>query len=237
MPDNHFANSLKPFKRESISNSILNVITDSILSGTLKPGDKLPTELELAENLGVGRNSVREAMKMLSSLGVVEVKRGAGMFIAKSMPSSILDQLVLSLAFHQGTSKELIELRFLIEIGVAELVIEKASEEEITRVEEANLKLKEAAEKKIDDSSYLRDLDLNVHYTLLELTENSFIMKIAKAIYRLFFASIEKTVEMDPYRAYKNHKLYIDALKKRDKELLRKKIREALSEWVEFVTK
>ena len=82
MPANKFSDSLKSIKRKPISAEILHMITDNILAGNLKPGDKLPTEFELAESLGVGRNSVREAIKMLHSLGVVEVKMGAGTFIA-----------------------------------------------------------------------------------------------------------------------------------------------------------
>ena len=235
MAPNNFTNSLKSIKREPISVTILNMITDEILSGNLKPGDKLPTEIELAENLGVGRNSVREAIKMLSSFGVIEVKMGAGTFIAESMPGAILDPLMLSLAFEQGTSKELVDLRFMIEIGAAELAIDAASDEDIAALEAANEKLKEAADKNINDPQYLRDVDLNVHYTLFGITGNRFVAKIGKAIYRLFFASIERTVEIDPYRAYRNHKLYIDAIKARDKETVAKKIRKALAEWMDYV--
>lgn len=237
MASNKLSSSLKSIKREPISVTILNMITDNILSGRLKPGDKLPTEIELAENLGVGRNSVREAIKMLSSFGVIEVKMGAGTFIAKSMPGAILDPLMLSLAFEQGTSKELVDLRFMIEIGAAEMAIDAASDEEIARLAAANGKLKEAADKNIDDPQYLRDVDLNVHYNLFEITGNRFVAKIGKTIYRLFFASIERTVEIDPYRAYRNHKLYIDAIKKRDKDTVGKKIRRALAEWMEYVNK
>ena len=84
---------------------------------------------------------------------------------------------------------------------------------------------------------YLREVDLNIHYTLFEITQNRFLAKIGKAIYRLFFASIEKTVELDPYKAYLNHKLYIDAIKARDSSSVAKKIREALAEWVDYVNK
>jgi GntR family transcriptional repressor for pyruvate dehydrogenase complex len=237
MASNNFSNSLKSIKREPISVTILNMITDEILSGNLKPGDRLPTEIELAENLAVSRNSVREAIKMLSSFGVIEVKMGAGTFIAESINGAILDPLMLSLAFEQGTSKELVDLRFMIEIGAAEMAIDAASDEEIAGLEAANEKLKEAADKKIEDAQYLRDVDLNVHYTLFEITGNRFVAKIGKAIYRLFFASIEKTVEIDPYRAYRNHKLYIDAIKNKDKESVGKKIREALSEWMDYVNR
>ncbi|MGB5746958.1 MAG: GntR family transcriptional regulator, partial [Desulfobacterales bacterium] len=104
MPANKFSDSLKSIKRKPISAEILHMITDNILAGNLKPGDKLPTEFELAESLGVGRNSVREAIKILHSMGVIEVKMGAGTFITRSMNGSILEPLILSLAFEQGTS-------------------------------------------------------------------------------------------------------------------------------------
>jgi GntR family transcriptional regulator, transcriptional repressor for pyruvate dehydrogenase complex len=237
MPISQFSNSLKSIKRKTISAEILNMITDSILAGDLKPGEKLPTETELAESLGVGRNSVREAVKMLLSLGVVEVRRGAGTFIATSMNGAILDPLLLSLAIEQGASRDLADLRLMIEIGTAKLVIEQAKDEDILRLEKANEELKKAAEKSITDSTYLRETDLNIHYTLFDITGNRFIAKIGKAIYRMFMASIEKTVEIDPYKAYLNHKLYIDAIKARDRASVGSKIREALAEWVEYVNK
>jgi DNA-binding FadR family transcriptional regulator len=211
------------------------MITDNILAGNLKPGDKLPTEFELAESLGVGRNSVREAIKMLHSLGVIEVKMGAGTFITRSMNGSIMEPLILSLAFEQGTTRELVDLRLMLEVGAAKLAIQDASDEEIERLAAANEKLREAAAMKNIDSKYLREVDLNIHYTLFEITKNRFVAKIGQAIYRLYFASIEKTVEIDPYRAYCNHKLYIDAIRARDKESVEAKIRQALAEWVDYV--
>jgi DNA-binding FadR family transcriptional regulator len=213
------------------------MITESIISRTLKPGDKLPTEFEFAELLGVGRNSVREAIKMLSSLGVIEVKRGAGTFIVEEISSSMLNPLILSLAFEQGTSKDLIEFRILIENSVAELVIEKASDEDIARLEEANKALKEAADRNIDDSHVLRDLDLNVHSVLFEITGNPLIAKIAHTIYTLFYASIEKSVKINPKHAYRGHQLWIEAIKNRNYKLYKEKFNETLSIWKEYVNR
>lgn len=235
MANNPFTGSMKPLNRESVSSSIMNMLTNYLLSKELKPGDKLPTESEFAQQLGVGRNSVREAIKMLSSLGIVEIKRGVGTFIAKSISTSIINPLILGLVFEQGTSRELFELRLLIETGAAELVIEKASDEDIEKLEEANRKLREAVESKTDDSRKLLDLDINFHHTLLEITENPLLAKIGKAIYILFFTSIEKTVKLDPMSGYKNHQLVIDAIKKRSKELVRNTMNESLSFWMAII--
>jgi len=228
-----FTLPLKPLERESVSSAVMNQIVNYLLSGELKPGDKLPTEHEFAQQLGVGRNSIREAIKMLSSIGVVEIKRGAGTFIAESMSSSILNPLILSLVFEQGASRELLELRFLLDTGVAELVIEKASDQGIKRLEEANQKLhEEALKEQHENSQVLRDIDLDFHRLFYELAGNKLLDKIAQAIYTLFFASNEKTVGADPVTAYENHQKVIDAMKQRNVELLRKRTRESLADYL-----
>jgi DNA-binding FadR family transcriptional regulator len=236
MNKNNFHNSLAKLNRTSISDTILNMITEGILSGNLKPGDKLPTELEFVNRLGVGRNSVREAIKVLSSLGVTETRRGSGTYIAESYSGSVLNPLILSLAFDQGTSRELIELRLAIETCAAEMAVENATEEDIERIEEKNNKLRDANKRNIRDSHVLRDLDLDVHFTLFEITHNSLFEKIAKAVYRLFYASLEKSIQIDLANSYNNHKLYIDAIKNRDIDHVRMKIKEGLSFWRDMMS-
>ena len=147
----------------------------------------------------------------------------------------MLNPLILRLAFEQGTSKELIELRIILETSAAELVVDNATDEDIGRLEEANRRLKYAADKKVTDPHFLRDLDLNVHYTLIEITHNTLFEKFAKALYRMFFASIEKTVVIDPGQAYRNHQMYIEAIKRRDKSLARERFKESLAVWINYI--
>jgi GntR family transcriptional repressor for pyruvate dehydrogenase complex len=235
MPKNSISASIKRIHRESVPSSIINMITDLLITKELKPGDQLPTELELAQQLGVGRNSVREAVKSLSYLGVVEIRRGIGTFVAEFMPASVLNPLVLELVFEKKTSREIIELRLLIETAVAEMVIQKASDNDIQKLDEANNRLRNAAGAKHIDSQHLRDLDINFHETLLQLTDNRPLQKIGKVIYTLFLASIEKTVEQDPLRAAGNHQLIIDAIKRRDPALLRRHMKKSLSLWMDYL--
>ena len=227
-----FTLPLKPLERASVSSTVMDQIVQYLLSGELKPGDKLPTELEFAQQLGVGRNSIREAIKMLSSIGVIEIKRGAGTFIAESVSPSILNPLILSLVFEQGASNELLELRFLLDTGVAELVIDKAGDQDIKRLEDANQTFQAEALKTHHENPHaLRDFDLNFHRLFYELAGNSLLDKIAQAIYTLFFASIEQSVEADPVTAYEHHQNIIEAIKQRDVGLLRKRMRESLSNY------
>ena len=227
--------TIQPLNRESVTSSIINRLTDLLISGNLKPGDKLLTEMELAQHLGVGRNSVREAIKMLSYLGVIEIRRGIGTFVANSMPASVVNPMVLGLVFEQKTSREIIELRLLIETAIGEMVIQKAGAEDIKQLKAANERLQKAAARMDSSSQQLRDLDIGFHETLLELTDNKPLKKVGKAIYALFLASIETTVKQDPERAVRNHQLIIEAVEKRDPELLRKHMKESLSFWMDYI--
>jgi len=221
--------------RKPISSLIVELITNYLLSGELKPGDKLPTEMSLAQKLGVGRNSVREALKMLSSIGVLEVHKGAGTFIAKTMKTSILNPLVLSLVFEQGTSKDLIELRLLLEIGSAELALPKITEKDLQRLEELTDDLKKEGEKRKRDPKKLLEIDLAFHMALHRMAGNKLLFKLVEPIYTIFFASIEKSVGRAPQRAYKNHRMVIDALRKGDIDLIRRNMRESMKIWMNVV--
>lgn len=78
----------------SVVDSVIDVIVSSIIRGELKPGDKLPTEMELSKNLGVARNSIREAIKILVAYGVIYIKRAGGTFVCDSYNQKMLDPML-----------------------------------------------------------------------------------------------------------------------------------------------
>ncbi|MBN1835938.1 MAG: FadR family transcriptional regulator [Spirochaetales bacterium] len=235
-PRKSIVDSLPRIGRGTIPASIMEILTDYLLSGELKPGDKLPTEIDLARKLGVGRNSVREAIKMLSSVGVLEAIRGSGIYVAESVSASMLNPLILGLVFEQRTSGELIQLRLLLDTGAAEMALERIQDDEVDRLEAINLRLEREGKKADHDRHRLRDLDLSFHRELYRASGNRLLAKVGEAIYRLFYASIEKTVEADPEGAYKNHEKIIDALRKRDPRLVRESTRDSLSYWMQYLS-
>lgn len=230
--DNTDGNSLK---RESVSSSIANMIVDYITAKKLKPGDQLPTEQEFMTHLGVGRNSVREAVKMLSFLGVVEIRKGIGSYITDSISSSALNPLVLSLAFEQGLSMDLLELRILIDSGVGAIVIDKADEDSIALLEKTNEQIGESIRNLDQDTIPLKELDFAFHQAMFRIAENSLVEKIGMAVYKLFNFAMEKSMVADPEQAYQNHKLIIEAIKERNKAKLIENTRKSLAVWSKFV--
>lgn len=230
--DNTQGNSLK---RETVSSSIANMIVDYITAKKLKPGDQLPTEQEFMTHLGVGRNSVREAVKMLSFLGVVEIRKGVGSYITDSISSSALNPLVLSLAFEQGLSMDLIELRILIDSGVGAIVIDKADEDGIDLLEQTNEQIGKSIKNRDQDTVPLKELDFAFHQAMFKIAENPLVEKIGMAVYKLFNFAMEKSMVADPEQAYQNHKLIIEAIKERDKAKLIENTRKSLTVWSKFV--
>ena len=226
---------LKPSKRENVSSKIMDMLVDLLLNRKLLPGDKLPTEPELASILGVGRNSVREALKMLGSFGVIEIKRGVGTFISKSLNPSAFNPLILSLIYNQEQQKEFLELRYFFEVAAVDLAINRMEDKTIAKLDSINQKIhKEAIQLEIDNSK-VRALDFDFHNALLAATNNPFFIRLGEAMYKLFYSSIGSIKFDQAIDTYKNHEMIIKSIKEKDVESLRKTIWDSLIFWSEYV--
>ena len=130
---------------EQVADGIMNLIQET----PYKAGDKLPTEKELCESTGAGRNTVREALKILASRNVLEIRQGAGTFVSEKqgIPD---DPLGFSMVNdHVKLTKDLLQVRIMLEPQIAALAAQCAKEHEIKELEEI-LEEMEAAMKKLD---------------------------------------------------------------------------------------
>lgn len=233
-----FLRNAEPVRWNSVSKFIMNKIIQGMLDGELRPGDKLPTEAELSTHFGAGRNSVREAIKMLSAIGAIQIRRGEGTFVADTLSEEMLNPLILSLVFAQGNALELMEIRLVLETAAAGLVARKASAADIKELQQANERLLREARRGTHEGHVLRDLDMDFHRVFYRITRNRLLIKISDAIYSLFHASIEQTVDADPELAYRNHQKIIDALQKNATEHeLQDAIQQSLSYWEKYVSR
>ena len=126
---------LKSLKKESVVQSVINRLTEGMRSGELKPGDRIPPEPELAETLGVARSSVREAIKILTYLGVLESKRSEGTFVCSGYSESMIDPMVYGIILNQDSFENLMELREMTEVGMIRLAMEHHDEHELAELE------------------------------------------------------------------------------------------------------
>ena len=101
-------------KKQSAVDIVINRIVDDVLTGRYKPGDKLPTEMQLAEMMSMSKNTVREAIKILVAYGAVEIRRPEGTFITHSFTPKMLNPVIYSLLFSKSNADDLLGLRRMI---------------------------------------------------------------------------------------------------------------------------
>ena len=97
-----------PIASKSVVDRIIDETTSAIIDGSLKPGDKIPTEMELCESFQVGRNSVREAIKILEAFGVVYIKRAEGTFVSSSFNNRMLDSILYGLILQKESTDDIV---------------------------------------------------------------------------------------------------------------------------------
>ena len=115
----------KEIGNKSVVEQIVDSIVNAIIDGKIKPGDKIPTEAELCATMNVGRNSVREAIKILVAYGVLVIKRAEGTFVTKGYNNKMLYPVLYGIILKENAANQVIELRKIIDDGILHLVIEK----------------------------------------------------------------------------------------------------------------
>ena len=127
--------SLTPLERPPlVSRSVQDAIRNYVIAERLQPGDALPAETELARQLGVGRNSVREAVKALESLGILEVRRGSGLFVRDFSLEPLLDSLPYAMMSDVEDLADVFEVRRILEVGVIEKAMQTMPPSSIERL-------------------------------------------------------------------------------------------------------
>ena len=173
---------------------VVNSIKELLLTKRVLPGDRLPSEAELCKLLAVSRGSVREAMKVLSALGIVDIKRGDGTYIATGSGKVVFDPLLFSLIVSQPRFAELKELRVILEKNVARLAVLNATPEDLRCLRncvERTQSLKARASKNYDE---LLSLDLEFHDVLGRASKNTPLQTIYSFVMQYFKPYIEQSL-------------------------------------------
>jgi GntR family transcriptional repressor for pyruvate dehydrogenase complex len=214
-----FNKLLTPINTESLVQKVINKITDAIISGELKPGDKLPTEAEMVSAFKVGRNTIREAIRTLAAYGVVEIRRPEGTFICDGFSDIMFNPLLYSIILQKDSHKDLIGLRQLIESGVMRLIQERGiSDEEFGELEKLFFDLAEKIRAENYDVAEIAEADMRLHKAFAYATNNSLVMLIHNAIAELTRESRYRTIRKifeknDKEYLIKTHRDLLDALR------------------------
>lgn len=233
---NQNINYLKKLNSESVVQQVINCLTDAMISKQLRPGDKIPTELELAESLGVGRNSIREAIKILVYLGVLEIRRAEGTFVCEGFSESMIDPMIYGIILDKTDSYDnLMELREMIEAGVVQLAMTKYNDEDMNNLEEKLAVMKKEIEKGATNTEAAFLADNDFHDAVSQMGHNPLVEKINRVVRMLTHSVRLETVThmIENGRGdelYEAHEKIYYMLKNRDKSNINQSIRDTYFE-------
>jgi GntR family transcriptional regulator, transcriptional repressor for pyruvate dehydrogenase complex len=159
--------------------------------GELRPGDRLPAERELAVQLGVSRPSVRAGLRSLAAIGVLQTRHGAGTFITDGPPTLGSEPLSFLAALHGFTRDEMFEARRALEVGVAGLAAERATDEQIATIAEEVTGMFAS----LDDAQSFLIHDIRFHRAVAQASGNPILASLVEMVSALFYEQRRKTAQ------------------------------------------
>jgi len=217
---------LEPLVKTRLYEEIVRQIIERIKSGDLKPGDKLPTERELASQLKVSRTAIREALRSLELMGLIDSKVGNGTYIREISLDSLMGTFAGVLKQNERLTMELIEVRMLLEVETAKLAAKRRSEENLKAMEKAL----ELIEKEIEQGELGFEGDNAFHAELTNAAENLALSSINNLCGELL-SSTRKAALMaldNPRTSLEYHRKIYKAVKNQDAEEAGRYMREHL---------
>ena len=187
---------LKRIKSESVVQQIIDSLVEAMIRKELKPGDQIPTEMELAERLGVGRNSVREAIKILVYFGVLEIRRAEGTYVCEGFTDTMIDPIIYGIILDKAGSYEyLMELREIMEAGVMKLAMENAKEEEFRNLRIQLERMRREIEIGPENVDRVFQEDNEFHSIITSMGHNPLVQKIEAVVRTLTHSMRYETVK------------------------------------------
>ena len=217
-----------PIKTSKVSDEVYKQIVALISSGKLKPRDKIPSERELAADMAISRQSIREALNRAEVMGLIEVRQGEGSFILSSINGSLKPPLTLIIEKEAERIFDFLEIRKLIEGWCAEQAAGQATGEELQNMEEILDKMKKVASK---DKQW-EELDLELHLSFAKATHNVIAIHMMEALksnfgpFFRFTKSMPSSEKIDVL--WQHHYEIFKAITHRDPETAKKKVIEHL---------
>lgn len=202
-------------KTRQVSEIVADDIIRYIKEHGLKRGDRLPTEPEMMERYGVSRTALREAIKVLSSSGVLEVRHGHGTFVLETQSLIVTPPLDLGALFTRQTYMDVAEARTAIESEVAKLAAQRASAQDLQEIEQLHAQMKS-----LPEEAAFTDYDVKLHLVLARAAGNAILLQmmevLRQALSEYIFITVSRLQNVEAL--LQEHDAVIEAIKRRDPE-------------------
>jgi GntR family transcriptional repressor for pyruvate dehydrogenase complex len=167
-------------RQPRLSDKVAQMMLDTILTRGLAAGDRLPSERELGEQFGVSRTVIREAVRALVAKGVIEVRSGSGLRVAAVDASTVRESMSLFLRGSAFDFEKVHEVRHMLEVHIAGVAAERATDEDLSRLAEARDAMEEAIDDADVDEAAIRDLEF--HRAIARATHNELYLVLMDSI-------------------------------------------------------
>lgn len=226
-------------EKEKISavDYVVDCITNEIISGDLRPGDRIPTEPELSQKYGVGRNSVREAIKQLQAFGILYIKRADGTYVTDSYNERMLDPMLYSLILKKHDWNDFVQLRAVIDIGTMHVAMKNPEIQNLVpRLQELIEMISREMHREHPSVERILELDLEFHTAIAETMGNPQIDTVTGYIGRLTVpsrkSSVQRWLDNGQTEYFLNlHRQIIDVIASRDVTRIEEVVKEHYVYW------
>jgi DNA-binding FadR family transcriptional regulator len=215
-------------KRRSTVDIVVEKIKELLIKQQIAPGEMIPSEQVLADGLKVSRGSVREAMKILSAFGIVDIRRGDGTYISTPANEKLFDPLLFQILVQDRDYESLIEIRQLLEEGILRLLIKKAGDEELEQISRCIAEFERVLKSKESTTEECNALDLKYHQMLGDFSHNG----ILNSIYHFIIEIFSPTINSKQPGVIAVHRELHEALITRNEDAALQAIRKHTEIWV-----
>ena len=220
--------ALTPVRKTRVFEDVARQIQRIVADGALSPGDRLPPERELAERFGVSRGSVRDAIRTLEIVGLVEARQGEGNVVADVSPESLAAPLASVLVRKRELIADLIDVRKILEPALAARAARRATEEEIASLEEI---LRRQRAKMLRGESTVEE-DSEFHSVVAHAARNGVILKVLDVLMDLLRETRARTLQVEGrlQKSFAGHRRVLEAIRRRDPDAAERAVRRHLEE-------
>jgi len=222
-------------RKKRLFEDVARQVQKLIVDGSLKPGDRLPPERQLAELFGVSRNSVRDAIRVLELTGMVIPRHGEGNVVADVSTETLVAPIAKLLLRKRKLVAELLDVRKMLEPALAARAAAHASTDQIARLESI---LRRQHDKVLAGETAIEE-DSEFHYTIALAAQNSVVLKLLDVLMDLLRESRARSLQVEGRRerSLAGHRRVLEAIKRRDAAAAERAVRQHLEEIESIVLK
>jgi GntR family transcriptional repressor for pyruvate dehydrogenase complex len=204
---------LSTIRKNRVHEEVARQLENLILK-QLKPGDKIPAERELAGMLGVSRSSIRDAIRRLELVGLVEPRQGSGTRVREISTETLVSPLANVIAQKRQMVNELLEFRQMLEPGMAARAAEHATRDDVAKMEE----ILDRQERKVRSGGLAIEEDSEFHYRIATAARNSVVLKVVDVVMDLLRETRSRSLQSEgrPQKSMAGHRRILNAIRRGD---------------------